>query len=325
MTQRVVSRILQHRRALGAVAAHKRALSTVPSMPNPDQHCADIVRKADYDGYLCSLLATPRTARPSLLALRAFNVEIASIKEAVRNNTRSGTMRMQWWMDVVNAVYSGGNGGDARVLPPEPVCVALNQAVQQHGLTRRWLERMIAARRHELEAPGWTSIADLETYAEHTASSLLYLSLEAAGVADERAEHAAGHIGKAVGICTLLRAVQHHSAQKLSVLPGQLLRKHLVASTVLFNGARTEAEAEALAACFYDVACVAKGHMEQGQELASGLSNDAFRALLPGVRAAWYLEALEKAGFNAFDASLTPRSWIPFQFRVARAAMTHKF
>ena len=36
---------------------------------------------------------------------------------------------------------------------------------------------------------------DLETYADHTASSLIGLSLETLGVKDVNADHAASHIG----------------------------------------------------------------------------------------------------------------------------------
>jgi hypothetical protein len=61
------------------------------------------------------------------------------------------------------------------------------------------------------------------------------------------------------------------------------------------------------------------------QELASDLDSAAFRALLPGVRAAWYLEKLEVVGFNPFHADLQPINRVPFQLRLAKAAFTNKF
>jgi NADH dehydrogenase [ubiquinone] 1 alpha subcomplex assembly factor 6 len=39
-------------------------------------------------------------------------------------------------------------------------------------------------------------MSDLEQYAEDSASSLLYLSLECGGVSDQNADHAASHLGK---------------------------------------------------------------------------------------------------------------------------------
>ncbi len=37
--------------------------------------------------------------RPAALAIRAFNVETAAIKDSVRGNVIPGKMRMQWWKD----------------------------------------------------------------------------------------------------------------------------------------------------------------------------------------------------------------------------------
>ena len=45
-------------------------------------------------------------------------------------------------------------------------------------------------------------------YAENTASSLLYLQLETLNVRNNEADHAAGHVGKAIGIATLLRGIR---------------------------------------------------------------------------------------------------------------------
>jgi phytoene/squalene synthetase len=100
---------------------------------------------------------------------------------------------------------------------------------------------------------------------ENTASSLLYLCLEAAGVRNSTADHAAGHIGKAVGICTLLRSIAYHCSQSSSVIPSELLRKHMLPSKVLFQGPQSEADSDAIAACVFEVACAARAHVEQGQ------------------------------------------------------------
>lgn len=40
-----------------------------------------------------------RSNRPAALAIKAFNVETAAIKDAVRGNVIPGRMRMQWWKD----------------------------------------------------------------------------------------------------------------------------------------------------------------------------------------------------------------------------------
>ncbi|CAM9989499.1 unnamed protein product, partial [Laminaria digitata] len=66
--------------------------------PDPFAQCSEIVKRGDYDGYLYSLLQGS-DLRPAALAIRAFNVETAAIKDSVRGNVIPGRMRMQWWKD----------------------------------------------------------------------------------------------------------------------------------------------------------------------------------------------------------------------------------
>lgn len=102
---------------------------------------------------------------------------------------------------------------------------------------------------------------------------------------------------------------------------------------VLERGPQDEKEAHALAECVFEVASVAKGHIEAAEEgLAAAreetggkLPAGAFAALLPGVRVAWYLETLQACGFNAYDESLRPRSPFKFQLRLGKALIREKF
>ena len=64
-----------------------------------------LARAADYDRYLSALFA-PVGRREALFALIAFNHEIARIPEAV-SEPMLGRIRLQWWREVVEAVYAG--------------------------------------------------------------------------------------------------------------------------------------------------------------------------------------------------------------------------
>lgn len=52
------------------------------SFPPNSQYCLDLVQKRDYEHFLATLLL-PREIRSAAFALRAFNVEIASIRNLV--------------------------------------------------------------------------------------------------------------------------------------------------------------------------------------------------------------------------------------------------
>lgn len=55
--------------------------------------------------------------------------------------------------------------------------------------------------------PPYTSMSALETYAENTYSTLLYLTLQALPMQSITVDHLASHIGKAAGIATVLRGL----------------------------------------------------------------------------------------------------------------------
>lgn len=59
----------------------------------------------------------------------------------------------------------------------------------------------------------FSTMDDIEDYAEYSQSSLLYLTLEAMGIKDENTEFIASHVGVCKGILTLLRAHPAHAAQ----------------------------------------------------------------------------------------------------------------
>lgn len=117
------------------------------------------------------------------------------------------------------------------------------------------------------------------------------------------------------------------------VLPSEVMRKFLLRRAVLERGPQDATEAHALAECVFEVASVAKGHIEAAEEGLAAVREEAegklpagaFAALLPGVRVAWYLETLQKCEFNAFDERLRPRSPLKFQLRLARAMLTENF
>ncbi|XP_053093450.1 NADH dehydrogenase (ubiquinone) complex I, assembly factor 6 isoform X2 [Pangasianodon hypophthalmus] len=175
-----------------------------------EKYCIDVVRLRDYEGFVSSLLL-PVAARRSSLALRAFNVELAQVKDSV-SQKNLGLMRMHFWKSAVEDIY--------RDEPPvQPVSAELWRAVRKHKLTRRWLLRIIDEREKDMEDRAYRNLQELEAYAENTQSSLLYLLLETLGVKDVHADHAASHIGKAQGIVTCLRATPYHSQKRRVYLP----------------------------------------------------------------------------------------------------------
>lgn len=137
---------------------------------------------------------------PAYLAIRAFNIELARIPDLV-SMPQIGAMRMQFWRETIDKTF--------QLTPPsEPVAILLASYLKQgYKLNKTWFQRIITARDRKLTHPGFTSMDELEHYAESTYSTLLYLTLSALPLKSLTMDHLASHVGKAAGIVTVLRGV----------------------------------------------------------------------------------------------------------------------
>ncbi|XP_013926085.1 PREDICTED: NADH dehydrogenase (ubiquinone) complex I, assembly factor 6-like [Thamnophis sirtalis] len=158
--------------SLGGRAPAALAASNQPSAGGEERYCLDLLRKRDYEGFLCALLL-PAESRASVLALRAFNVELAQIRDSVTEKT-IGLMRIEFWRKAVEDIYQDNP-------PQQPVAIELWKAVRRQNLTKRWFMNIIDQREKNLDDRAYRDISELETYAENTQSSLLYLTLETLG------------------------------------------------------------------------------------------------------------------------------------------------
>lgn len=163
-------------------------------------YCSGLVQKYDSPSYTLSHFIQPH-ALPAYLAIRAFNIEISRIPDIV-SNTTIGQMRHQFWKDTINKTFDGNP-------PEEPVAILLASYVHDTGIrmNKTWFQKIISAREQALLRPGFTNLSALETYAESTYSTLLYLTLSALPLNSLTADHVASHVGKAAGIAAVLRGV----------------------------------------------------------------------------------------------------------------------
>jgi 15-cis-phytoene synthase len=67
--------------------------------------CADLVSRADPDRFIAALAAPPE-ARPILIPLYAFNVEV-SRAPWVTDEPMIAEMRLQWWRDALEEIGAG--------------------------------------------------------------------------------------------------------------------------------------------------------------------------------------------------------------------------
>ena len=210
-----------------------------------------------YLSSVCGLLM-PSSSRQAYFALRAFNVEIANIKDASRSMGRSrakadnddefltddsslaSRLRMQWWKDGIAEVYENQNDqtmvdettslSDNPILrsltssrKQNPVMRSLSQAIHNHHLTHRFLRSIIEAREEDLDVIQYEKCTDVAQYGEDTVSSVLYLTLETVGVSYV--------YGTEFNCCVLLLKQVYHEYRRLEMT--RLIRLHLTLVSVL--------------------------------------------------------------------------------------------
>ncbi|MEX0810338.1 MAG: phytoene/squalene synthase family protein [Dongiaceae bacterium] len=257
--------------------------------------CLDAVRRGDRDRYLTVLFA-PAERRSDLLALYAFNLEIARARESV-SEPMLGLIRLQWWRDSLDQMVAG------EPIREHPVAVALARAIGRHNLPREPFERLLLARERDMDAAPLPDHPALIDYAEATTAPLLELAAQIL-IADSR-EDAATRVALreiAIGyaLTGLLRAIPFHAAAGRAYLPEDAMQRAGLAVQDLIAPA-SAAKRSALVA---EIAAVARAHLDAGNRAARSLSRALRPVLLSGTIARAHLRRLERAGFDPLHSSV---------------------
>ncbi|MGC9269403.1 phytoene/squalene synthase family protein [Acidiphilium sp.] len=169
-----------------------------------DRDLADLVRRADPDRFIGAIFA-PAEARRRLLALYAFNHELARARE-VASTPPLALIRLHWWREVVE--------GAAR---DHPVANLLPELRARDGIVQRDLVALIDAREAECEP-----IADRAAflaYARGTAGRLMAVAGRILGVQDQIALASLEDLGTGYAIASILRASDSLRATGRDLLP----------------------------------------------------------------------------------------------------------
>ncbi len=267
-------------------------------------YCAGEVRRLDHDRFLCALFA-PADARRGLMALYAFNLELARIPETV-SEPILGHMRLQWWRDALAAHYGG------KPVPDHQTAVALARTITRHGLDHAAFKRLLDGRAFDLDDRPFADLAAFEAYAEATSATLAGLTLDVLGQGSRGVRQAAKHVGLAWALSGHLRAAQHHALAGRVYLPTALMvgagigADALVAKTpspALGQVARN-AQVARIAQVARPIADKAWDHLHRAREAGRDAPRAALPALLPAALAAADLRRLARLGYDLTSPKL---------------------
>jgi phytoene synthase len=171
-----------------------------------------LIRRVDPDRWLTSRFIADRGARADVLALYAFDHELAHARRAASTQLLA-EIRLTWWREVLDQILAGGP------VRRHPVAEALAGVVGRHRLSRAPLEAMIDGQIEALEQASLDG-AEAVSWAETVEGSMAAM---VARVLDQSSPaQAAAPAGRAWGLALLLRS---NRASGEVVLP--LLREAL--------------------------------------------------------------------------------------------------
>lgn len=161
------------------------------------------------DRYVSTFFA-PSALRPHLIALYAFDHEVSRIAYAIRE-PMAGQIRLAWWREQVDAIYS------ARPVA-SPVLVALRPVIERHALPRQTFDTYIDARARDLDEQPFADEEALLAYAASVHSPMFQLAARILG-AETRADTAATAAGIATACAATLREFAHWRSHRRCRLP----------------------------------------------------------------------------------------------------------
>jgi phytoene/squalene synthetase len=145
------------------------------------------------------------------------------------------------------------------------------------------LHRMVNFQMFDIERGSIQTMRELEVYGENTRSLMMYLNLHLLGIDDANANICASHVGRALGICDVIKKTPYYLAVHRGYLPTEVLNKH----NLYYDRIWSRQGGEAIVADeFYDVvlelAAYAKKHIEAARKIhaETPLPSHAHRAFL---------------------------------------------
>jgi phytoene synthase len=254
-------------------------------------------------------LFAPADDRDALVALYAFNAELARIAEYV-SEPGLGEIRLQWWRDALDRAAARESIG-------HPVVDALGQIMLERGVSREDLWRLIDSRQFDVSVKLMPNSATLDTYLAETAGVLFQLGAEISGGRAETKQPARA-AGRAYGLTGLMRALPVHAAGGRIDIPADMLVRHGTSQAELAQGKTTGGLERVLAELRSD----ARASLREALAHLETLSASERATFRPLALVEPYLRALEKGDPLHSVADINPlyRLWRlgTYRFREGR-------
>ncbi|MEZ5931097.1 MAG: squalene/phytoene synthase family protein [Alphaproteobacteria bacterium] len=240
----------------------------------------------DPDRYIATLFAPP-ACRESLIALHAFDHELARLQGSLRE-PMAGLIRLQWWDEVLDDIESRGALN-------HPVVRGLHRAVTRGDLDVSLLKRALDGRRQPFEEDRPSDLASFERFLLDSGGSMARAAAALLGADDETASALAERVGLVRAAWEQQRLVATPLSDQQPWLPPELHGGHGVGGDDQQPVAGTP------------LASWASQQLDAARRQSGSIARSALAAFFPGTLAGIRLRDPERSGRQPSLPTAVPR------------------
>ncbi len=175
-----------------------------------ETECEALVQRGDPDRWR-TVSAAPEEKRAGLMALYAFNLEIARAPW-VASEEMLAQIRLQWWTDAIEEIYAGKSPRRHEVVEP------LARVIRDADLPKALLQEMIQARLVDAGVERLGDREGLDRYIHQSYAHLMVMAASHLGASDE-ALPTVRNFAWGAGVAALLRALPELERRQRNPLP----------------------------------------------------------------------------------------------------------
>lgn len=303
--------------------------------PPPNQlaahkFCIDRVRKGDRENYLAALCIDSVTLRRIVFALRALNVELATVRDSTSDPNRA-KIRFHFWSKLVEEIVRQNSEPEPNIdksiayykhSPIAKELLDLFYLVDVDNDIRGHLDDLIGARvsSKAMGSKLFQTTDELELYCSKSNSSLYHLcwklaqNIQSVWPSDRdivpTVSATSESLGIAHGLSNIIRGIQYSAYNEICYIPVDMMEKHEL-RTRDFVG--RQLNGERIAPLVQSLAVRCQGHLDGVHGNLVSMPVHLSQLFLPRVSIQSNLRQLKKCNYNICDSSLRRRNeLLPF-------------
>ncbi|CAK9295688.1 unnamed protein product [Gordionus sp. m RMFG-2023] len=264
-------------------------------------YCMDLVKRTDYENYLCTLLA-PSSVKELLFVLHAYNSILSQILEQTKIKETS-LMRFKFWDETINRIFETDS------CSRNPIARSLLNMNRKYKLDKTLLQGMITARQCSIGNPTFINLKNLEKYLEDVGTPIYSIPLNILCPNNDSNLKMSKHICKSIGMVNFVRSIPYHATRNSVLIPLDLLSQNNLTSNDVLSIWRTKESPiktltkkyPATNSILKNLSLVIEHNLYQARQLKHQIPSSAFSLFLCTDIIDTFLKRVKRNEYNFLD------------------------